>query len=131
MATTATILNVSILTELERKLLKVVCDRQARTIITIVRDEEGIKLEGYRERGVPAFNRGAYAGGPRQDFFTGHLRLMVLDLVAWSTPYWAHYTDYPEMAKMGDWSAVRDTSDERLTVFYDEVVKHLQQTEII
>lgn len=42
------------------------------------------------------------------------------DLTEWSKPLIADMTDYPEMARDGDWSAVRDTNEDKLWQIFNE-----------
>ena len=50
----------------------------------------------------------------------------IRDLLPWTSPQIANMTDYPEMAKEGDWSGVRDTDEAKLwDIFYEHIVGNL------
>ena len=49
-------------------------------------------------------------------------KLAISGLVDWSSPEVASMTDYPEMAFDGDWSAVRDSSEEAIWAIFNEHV---------
>ena len=52
-------------------------------------------------------------------------------LVTWNCSPIAELTDYPEMALASDWSAVRDSSDEKIwTIFYGFVFSSLAGREV-
>jgi mRNA-degrading endonuclease YafQ of YafQ-DinJ toxin-antitoxin module len=56
--------------------------------------------------------------------FSGWLILMAIrELTIWTSQAVAKHTDYPQMALDGDWSGVRDTSNEKLWYIFDEYVK--------
>lgn len=48
----------------------------------------------------------------------------IANMTDWGSPAIANMTDYPDMAKTWDWSAVRDTSDEKIwDIFHKHVPK--------
>jgi hypothetical protein len=49
----------------------------------------------------------------------------IRDLINW--PNYSGWFDYPEMVRQGDWSGVRDSSNESIENFYNEVI--LPQTQ--
>jgi hypothetical protein len=110
--------DVSQLNQRERRLLKLVCDQQQRTIHEVDRRSDGIYLRGTRTFGQ---------AGPVDS--NGYLEVMAIDLIDWTQPTWAQFTDYPEMARQGDWSAIRDTHD--LKPMVEAVIKHLKQGGLI
>lgn len=46
----------------------------------------------------------------------------IRDMVRWHIGAVAAMTDYPEMAKAGDWSAVRDSSEEKIWNIFQVLV---------
>ena len=48
------------------------------------------------------------------DFSATLLLSCIRELTQWTSPTSANMTDYPEMVREGDWSGVRDTSEEKL-----------------
>ena len=47
-------------------------------------------------------------------------------LVTWTHPAVANMTDYPDMALNGDWSAVRDSSPEKIWAIFNRFVADKQ-----
>lgn len=52
--------------------------------------------------------------------FSAWLVLAFIGTLPWTGPRVAGRTDYPEMAREGDWSGVRDTNDARLWEIFHE-----------
>lgn len=51
----------------------------------------------------------------------------ISELTDWTSPKIANKTDYPGMARSGDWSGVRDTNRETIFDIFDEEFGHIEK----
>ncbi len=98
----------------ERALIQRLCDHTGMIVTDVARRsdlEYDLSLKGTSP---------GYGGCA----FSGWLPLMAIhDLTRWTDHAVADMTDHPEMARDGDWSAIRDTSVRKTWAIFDRFVR--------
>lgn len=97
---------------------------QERILLDKLSKQGNFKITEVERRSNRPFDLGYKATASEGWGISAWLPLAAIsELLNWTKAEVANMTDYPDMARDGDWSGVRDTEDEKLWAIFDRFIR--------
>lgn len=93
-----------------------------RTLINMLSDRECWKITDVKQVHNKEFDLLITGKNPNGEFRSNLMLAAIKRLVPWNTAEVAAMTDHVVMTRSGDWSGVRDSSEEKLWAIFDKYV---------
>jgi len=89
-----------------------------KIILLALAKKEGWKNYKIRRKSAKPFDIGIEGDSNRGMFGADLMLSAIANFVNWTSPAVARISDYPSMAMEGDWSGIRDSSDEKIEAIF-------------